>query len=484
MMGTPETSRPFGLWQGQPTLSRRLATTMLLALVAIQCQAFLQISYFSRPEIRLIGIRWLSETAGYTARDAFALPAEARSKFLAERGERSRVQLHWRQGPPPDSPNDSDRMIGAQLAATIRDVMGVDLKSLHIRVASFRFRFPTMMIAVTAAADEVSHPPDRQPVQAGAPDVLIHAGIRVSLQGHDGSWIDAEPLGFKDEAFGIILPWAPLVVMGLIIAAVSTWTARRMMAPLDRLVIAAERLGAAREPVRVDPAGLHEFAGVARAFEEMQQRLLRFVEDRTRILAAISHDLRTSLTRLSLAAEQCGVETERAALEAEIEEMRTMVDSTIAFASGEAQLAPNQSTDVAAMLISLIDEASDQGKVCSYDGPDHAETMAHPVSLKRAFHNVIDNASKYGAVARVRLAQDGRTIQVSFDDDGPGIPAKHHNDVFVPFRRLDPARGHEIPGVGLGLTIARDVIQSHGGTIELINLDGGGLRVSITLPRR
>lgn len=113
------------------------------------------------------------------------------------------------------------------------------------------------------------------------------------------------PVGFEDSAFGLSLPYAPLLAGGIIIAAVSTLLARRLVAPLDRLVVAAERIGTAREPVRVDPAGLHEFSAVARAFEDMQQRLLRFVEDRTRMLAAISHDLRSSLTRLRLAAEQC-----------------------------------------------------------------------------------------------------------------------------------------------------------------------------------
>lgn len=483
-MPTFDRAQSIGAWLRQPTLSRRLAVALLLSLTAIQAQAFLQISYLSRPEIRLIGTRWLAESAGIVAREAFALPQDARAAFLAAQGERTRLRLHWRQGTAPTLPNDRDTMVAAQLAATIRDVMDADLMGLHIRTGSIRFRFPTNMIQITAAPGDVAQPPDRQPVRAGAPDVLIHAGIRMSLQGRDGSWIDVETVGFTDDAFGFSLPWAPLLVGGFIIAAVSTWTARRIMAPLDRLVVVAERVGTAREPVRVETAGLHEFAGVARAFEDMQQRLLRFVEDRTRILAAISHDLRTSLTRLRLTAGQCGGEPERAALEADIDEMSTMVESTLAFASGEAQLAPNQPTDVAALLISLVDEATDQGKACSYEGPDHVEVMAHPVSLKRAVHNIIDNALKYGRAARVSLVTEATSVRITVDDDGPGIPDDSHDDVFTPFRRLDASRSQETPGVGLGLTIARDVVQSHGGTIALANRPEGGLRVTMIFPRR
>lgn len=483
-MSTLDRAQSLGAWLRQPTLSRRLAAALLLSLVAIQAQAFLQISFLSRSEIRLLGTRWLAETAGLAARAASALPTEARPAFLTAQGAQSRLRLQWRQGAPPVLPDDSETLVAAQLAATIRDVMGPDLVGLHIRATSIPFRFPTNVINIRAVADSVAQPPDRQAVRAGAPDVLIHGGVRLSLQLRDGTWIEVDTLGFVDDAFGSSLPWAPLMVGGLIIAVVSTWTARRIMAPLDRLVLVAERVGTAREPMRVETTGLHEFAGVARAFEDMQQRLLRFVEDRTRILAAISHDLRTSLTRLRLTAEQCGGDAQRAALEAEIEEMSTMVESTLAFASGEAQLAPTQVTDVAALLISIVDGATDLGKEVSYEGPNHLEAMAHPVSLKRAFWNVIDNGLKYGKCARVALRDTDGQIVVTVADDGPGIPAEAREDVFTPFRRLDPSRSGETPGVGLGLTIARDVMLSHGGLIHLKPGVPHGLVVEMRLPLR
>jgi signal transduction histidine kinase len=463
-------------------MSRRLAAAMLLSLMAIQAQAFLQISLFSKPELRLVGTRWFAEFVGTTARDAFALPPDARAAHLATQEDRLRFRLRWRQGAAPATTDDSDGIIAGQLAATIRDVMGDDLKALHIRAGNIRFRFPTNMMMVSAADSDVAMVPDRQPIRAGAPDVLMHAELNLSLQGRDGTWIDVESYAFSDGAFGSSLPWAPLFVGGIIIALVSAMTARRIVAPLDPLVIVAERVGTAREPMRVETTGLHEFASVARAFEDMQQRLLRFVEDRTRILAAISHDLRTSLTRLRLTAEQCGRAAERAALKAEIDEMSTMVESTLAFASGEAQLAPTQTTDVAALLISLVDGATDLGKDVTYGGPNRLETMAHPVSLKRAFWNVIDNGLKYGKRARVTLRELDGQVVVTVSDDGSGIPPEAREDVFTPFRRLDPSRSGET--LGVGLTIARDVMQSHGGSITLRDGTPHGLVVEMRLPRR
>jgi signal transduction histidine kinase len=473
-----------GAWLWRPTLSRRIALAMALSLLAIQAQAFLQIRLLSNPEFRMVGTRWLAEATQSAARAAFSVPQEQRKELLQSRTAGSSLRFDWSATRQPADSDDSGSLLAARLAATLRDVLGDAARVIHIQAATVALRFPLNTVRVTASPDDIKGPLDRAPVRLGEPDVLIPAGMRISVQGQDGTWVMVEPIGFNDNAVGAGLPYLPLLAGGLIIVLFSMLTARRIVAPLDRLVIAAEQIGTAREPVRVETAGLHEFASVARAFEDMQHKLLRFVEDRTRILAAISHDLRSSLTRLRLAAEQCAGEDERMGLSIEIDDMQSMVESTLAFASGEAQLVPNRPTDIAAMLISMIDEATDAGKPCTYRGPDHIETMGHPVSLKRAFWNVIDNALKYGMTARVTLDFDDTAVTVMVDDDGPGIPEASRKDVFAPFRRLDPARGQQTPGVGLGLTIVHDVIQSHGGTISLAVRQGGGLRVTIQLPRR
>jgi len=219
----------------------------------------------------------------------------------------------------------------------------------------------------------------------------------------------------------------------------------------------------------------------------MQRRLLQLVDDRAQMLAAISHDLRSALMRRRIAAEDCAGEAERQAIVAEIEDMPAMVESTLTFASGEARMTPSRHTDVAALLISLVDDAADSGRRCSYAGPDHAELMAHPIALERVFSNLIDNALKYGGAARVHPASQDRAgpagrLLIRIEDDGPGIPPHLAEDVFTPFRRIDPARSNDVPGVGLGLTIARDVIRSHGGAIALRCASGRGLVVEVALP--
>ena len=164
--------------------------------------------------------------------------------------------------------------------------------------------------------------------------------------------------------------------------------------------------------------------------------------------------------------------------------MQSMLESTLAFATGEASLAPSQPLDVAALLISLVDGAADLGRPCDYRGPDHCETVGHPVSLKRAFSNLIDNAVKYGGAAHVSLTDGPTSLRVTIVDDGTGIPPALMEEAFLPFRRLDPSRSGELRGAGLGLTIARDAVHSHGGAIRLGNGARSGLVVTVELPKR
>jgi len=164
--------------------------------------------------------------------------------------------------------------------------------------------------------------------------------------------------------------------------------------------------------------------------------------------------------------------------------MEAMLELTLSFATGEAMAVPSRPIDVAALLISLIDNAVDTGKRCDYEGPNHCETIGHPISLKRAFSNLIDNAVKYGAAAHVSLEGDASTLRVAIADEGPGIPPELVEEAFKPFRRLDPARSEIVRGSGLGMTIARDAVQSHGGIIWMQNGADQRFTVIVELPRR
>lgn len=466
-------------WWCRPSLSRRIAMAMVLSLIAIQGQALLQIRYLSDPELRLTGTRWLAEATASAAKDVFALPPQDRPAFVEKRSN-PLMQFTWSQHRTPSEPDDSAAPIAARLHATLAELIGSQARSIHVSTATVAYRYPPTAFRLVIVPEGIADQMVTRPVRADEPDVLILAGVRIAVQGEDGSWLMVKPVGTSDSAFGSTLPFVPLLIGGLIIALVSTLTARRLMAPLDNLVAAANRVGVSRELVVVPRQGLHEFAAVAQSFEEMQSRLLRLVDDRTQMLAAISHDLRSSLTRLRLSTEEVDRDSTRHALTREIEDMQAMVESTLAFASGEARAVPSQRVDVAALLISIVDEAQDAGAPCSYEGPDHAEIIGHPVALKRAFRNLLDNAIKYGRAGRVSLAVEGERLVSGFEDDGPGIPPDRVEEAFAPFRRLDAAR--TVPGAGLGLTIARDVIQAHGGSITAEAAGTAKFRVCVELP--
>jgi len=227
---------------------------------------------------------------------------------------------------------------------------------------------------------------------------------------------------------------------------------------------------------------LNEFGIIADALNEMQSRIKQFLDERTQMLAAISHDLRTSLTRLRLEAEDLPESDTKVRLISDVNEMERMISATLTFAGDDLKKEPQQRVDLAALIISLCDSLSDHGQPADYNGPNHAYLLCQPVAMKRAFDNLIGNAVKYGSRASVTMTVDGGWALVSIADVGPGIPSDKVELAFRPFRRLETSRNRETGGVGLGLPIARDIIRAHGGEIVLRNRPEGGLEVLVRLP--
>jgi signal transduction histidine kinase len=314
-------------------------------------------------------------------------------------------------------------------------------------------------------------------------EVMVVGRLQVSLQLQDGGWIAVTEPGRKlATALRIRNLLIALAGFGLV-AGVSLLATRMIMRPMQRLAVAADRLGRERELTPVQKAGVPELDVIADSFNQMQRRLKRFVDERTHMLAAISHDLRTPLTRLRLFAEFVGDQQQRALVLNDIEEMEQMLRASLAFASDEARREPHSRVDVAALLISLCDTVSDAGGQVSYRGPDHAELPCQPSAIRRALSNLIDNACKYGEEARVSLSEHADTIEIIIADRGPGIPADQVELAFTPFRRLEGSRNRESGGVGLGLSIARDVVHGHGGSIALESNQPAGLLVRVRLPK-
>jgi signal transduction histidine kinase len=314
-------------------------------------------------------------------------------------------------------------------------------------------------------------------------EVMVLGRLQIDLQLEDGTWIAVTEPG-RELATARRLRNVIVLAVGLaLIAVFSLLAARMIIRPLQHLATAADRLGREREFTPVSKPGVPELDAIADSFNEMQQRLKRFVDERTHMLAAISHDLRTPLTRLRLFAEFVTDQQQRALVLNDINEMEQMLRESLAFASDEARREPHSRVDLAALLISLCDTVSDAGGKVSYEGPDHAELPCQPVAIRRAFANLIDNACKYGKQADVRLTEHAGAMEVTIADCGPGIPADQVELAFTPFRRLEGSRNRESGGVGLGLSIARDVFHGHGGSITLEANQPTGLLARVRLPK-
>jgi signal transduction histidine kinase len=314
-------------------------------------------------------------------------------------------------------------------------------------------------------------------------DWPVGASLRASVRLGDGRWLN----------FGAAIPdppqlWsAPAVLsLGLMVVTVvvfSLWAVRRLTGPLRTFAEAADRLGRDVQAPPLAEAGPVEIRRAARAFNGMQARLRRLVENRTRMLAAISHDLRTPITQLRLRAEFIEDAEEQAKTLATLEEMEAMIASTLTFARDDALAETPRAVDLAALVGSLCDDLADAGKPVVFDGPDRIAVTCRPAALKRAVANLIENAVKFGGVARVSLVAGPRDVLVVVEDDGPGIPPAELANVFAPFYRVEKSRGDGPGGVGLGLSVVRAVADAHGGQVRLENRDGGGLSAILEFPR-
>jgi signal transduction histidine kinase len=267
----------------------------------------------------------------------------------------------------------------------------------------------------------------------------------------------------------------------VLVLLLSLWALRRLTAPYGMIARAAERFGRDLHAAPLPEDGPREVRVAAHAFNLMRERLRRFFSDRDQLVAAISHDLRTPVTRLRLRAEFIEDAELKARMLADLNEIETMTSSVLAFASDSARPEARESLDLVSLLESLCDDVPGVTLVLPADLPRFAYS-AQPVGLRRCVANIIDNAVKYGQRARVSLRIEPAAVHIVVDDDGPGIPPESVEMVFQPFRRLDASRNRDTGGTGLGLTIARTVARAHGGEVTLTNRPEGGLRAEIVLP--
>ncbi len=275
-----------------------------------------------------------------------------------------------------------------------------------------------------------------------------------------------------------------LAVLLAVVIAVTLVAVRWVTRPLATLAAAAQSLGEDINRPPLDECGPLEVSRAARAFNAMQLKLSRFISDRTRIFAAMSHDLKTPITRLRLRAELLDDVALRAKFVNDLEEMEAMVSAALDFMRGVDQQAPAQPVDMLALLESLQADAREIGSDVMIEGKADAPYFGHAQSLKRCIGNLIDNAVKYAGRTTVAVADTSAELVITVSDAGTGIPEAELERVFEPFYRLDASRNRATGGSGLGLTIARSIARAHGGELILRNRAAGGLEVVLTLPRR
>ncbi|MTI42753.1 signal transduction histidine kinase [Roseibium hamelinense] len=306
--------------------------------------------------------------------------------------------------------------------------------------------------------------------------------LTLSIPLNSGEWLNVAT-SYRPPPQPVLPLLVQLTLMALAIIVIVGLAARRIARPLHDLAAAAGKLGRGEDIPALKVGGPREVRAVTTAFNDMQDRLTRFVNDRTRMLAAISHDLRTPITSLRLRAEFIEDEENREKIIATLDEMSAMTEATLAFARDEAKKEDAQPTALDSLLESLASDHQDMGHDVSLEPAERIIVTCRPVSLKRALRNLIDNAIRYGGQAELSLSSDADDAIVLVRDNGPGIPDDRLKDVFEPFVRLEESRSEETGGIGLGLAITRSIIHAHGGRIYLRNRTDSGLEAEIRLPR-
>ena len=322
---------------------------------------------------------------------------------------------------------------------------------------------------------------DRMAREGGEEHFLV-APFALGVRQPDGSWKIVRPEGFGLE------PWQQRMLLWFVLSTLAMAPAayvyaRRISRPLQQFAEAADRLGRdpRGQPLALSLKGTSEINVAAHAFNEMQERLRRYVEDRTAMVGAIAHDLRTPLTRLRFRIENAPDDL-RAKMAGDLDQMEEMISAALTFVRDATHAGERTRLELSSLIESLCDELAETGADAQADLGAKVVMHGDPVALRRLFANLLDNAVKFGDRARARVYEEAGFAVVEIADDGPGIPEADRERVFDPFYRREPSRSRQTGGIGLGLAVVRSVARSHGGDVELTNRPDGGLTARVRLP--
>jgi signal transduction histidine kinase len=371
---------------------------------------------------------------------------------------------------------------GALFGAMLRRFLGDGLQVVATQAEAPAVGFePGMKRGLKGAEMHGELPASKSAMHAAAqPGVSFVAQVRL----RDGALVTFDS---RQPAQTVSWPYRLLLSLAVLLAAVvavSLVAVRWATRPLNALADAADELGRNINRPPIAEQGPVEVARAARAFNTMQARLAGYIRDRTRVLAAMSHDLKTPVTRLRLRAELLEDPEIRAKFTKDLDEMESMVGATLDFLRGQESGEPVQPVDVTALLESLQADVAEMGGTVAIEGNARAPFPGRPQALKRCLANLLENAVKYGKSARIIVADEDDRLEIRIQDEGPGLPPGELEKVFEPFYRVEGSRSRETGGTGLGLTIAKSVAEAHGGSLALRNRAEGGLEATLILPRR
>lgn len=468
------------------SLAARTAAVLLVGLMLVQI-AGLTIHALDRIDIQqVVQMREVAAGIFNVLRAVAATPPDQRPTMLATLRRGPTVAVTLAPGPPvtelPEMPLPALRRFwlaieaGPLIRADSR-LLGGRPEDTVERQAWLNSDFMRRNFGQPGAA------PTAIVAHGGMQSHRLNIGVRLG----DGNWLNF------DAELGPTRPWhsstfmAAFGLMTVVAAGLTLWAVRRLTAPVRTLAAAAEALGRDVNAPPLPETGPEELATAAIAFNTMARRIRRFVDDRTALLTAIGHDLRTPITRMKLRAEFLDDDEFRAKMLTDLEELEAMVAATLAFGRDARTTEKLVPLDLAELIRTILDDAGDTHPDAAdrlrYDGPSHLTVTLRSLAMKRALTNLVSNAIAYGGSAQVRLESPvGGWLAVIVEDNGPGIPPEELERVFEPFHRLESSRNRETGGTGLGLPIARDIVRAHGGDIELSNRPGGGLAARVTLP--
>lgn len=452
------------------TLAWQLVLLLLAALVVSQAVTFAILHDERRGMVEALAREQVLERAAALVRLADATAGEAERRRALRALSTNQLRFWLGQEPLVDA---AEGQAGRHLSRQLENLME-DGRRLEVRVAPGE-------ILRRPIGPQLWHDRWRRAEQGEPPESLPASGLLLAIRLDAGLWLNAAMLLPPPRPDFGFAPLVALLAAAIAVSLVTVFWLRRLTRPLGELAAAADAVGRG-EPVTLKARGPLEIHRTANAFNAMQERIARSMTDRTRLLAAISHDLRTPITTLKLRAEMIDDEALRGRMLETLDEMQTLTEAALLLARDTTTEEATRPVDLVALVESIAGDFADQGLDVTVKPADPVTLRCRKLALTRAIRNLVENALRYGGNAEIGIEADAGTVLVTIDDTGPGIPEAMLERAFEPFFRLEASRSPETGGSGLGLAIARALVRAHGGDIKLENRPAGGLRATVHLP--